>query len=176
MTGVGLFMTEINIYKKGEWIVHSRFGIGQIEDIDVKDISGVETDYYRVKTADSTFWIPVEQMDSDILRPLATDEELQQAIDSLTTQPEEMSENYKVRQDSIRQAQLRNTPNAIAGILRDLREYRRKKGILNSTERAAFKTLKQRLAEEWSLVKNLSVEKVQLGIDNLLGLRKGIKK
>ena len=161
-------MEETNTYSKGDWIVHSRYGIGQIKGIDVKSISGEETQYYRIKATDSTFWMPVDQMDSDVLRPLSTPEEIQQAVTILQKPPEEMSSNYKIRQKRIQAARIRNTPKAVAQILRDLRAHRREKGILNSTERSAFLSLKQRLVEEWALVKNTKPEKIEATIDNLL--------
>lgn len=161
-------MEEICTYSEGNWIVHSHYGIGQIKGIDVKDISGEETRYCRIETTGSTFWVPLDQMDSEVLRPLSTPEEIQQAIAVLQKPPEEMSSNYQIRQKRIQQARIRNTPRAIARIIRDLRALRRDKGGLNSTEHNAYLNLKQRLAEEWALVKNAKTEKVVSKIDELL--------
>jgi len=161
-------MAESQTYSKGDWIVHSHYGTGQIKGIDVRGISGEETQYYRIKTTDSTFWIPIDQIDSEILRPLATPEEIEQAIATLQKPPKQMSSNHKVRQSRIRQAQIENTPHAIAQIIRDLRAYRREKGILNETERSAFRTLKQRLVEEWAIVTSTKTKKVATKLDKLL--------
>lgn len=164
-------MEEKNTYTQDDWIAHSSYGIGQIKGIDTKNISGTDTRYYRVKTNDSTFWIPVEQMDSEVLRPLSTPEEIQQAIATLQKPAETMSSNYKMRQKRIKRAYIRNTPKALARLLRDLRAYWRSKGILNSTERNAYKTIKQRLIEEWVLVKNTKAEKVESRIERFLDPR-----
>jgi RNA polymerase-interacting CarD/CdnL/TRCF family regulator len=162
---------ETRTYAAEDWIVHSQFGIGQIKGVDVKGISGEETSYFRIKTTDSTFWMPVDQMDSEVLRPLSTPEDIQQAITVLKNPPEEMSSNYKIRQIRIRQARIRNTPKAIARLIRDLKALQREKGILNSTERSAFRTLKQRLVEEWSLVTGIKTDKIALKLENLLNRR-----
>lgn len=161
-------MEDAHIYTKGEWIVHSQYGIGQIKGIDEKEISGEKSRYFRVKTTDSTFWVPVDKIDSEAIRPLSTAEEIQQAIDALQKPPEAMSSNFKVRQKRIRQAQIRNTPRAIARLLRDLRARRRQKGILNSSERSAFRSLRQQLVEEWALVKGIKTETAASKIDILL--------
>lgn len=161
-------MEDTYTYSKGDWIVHSRYGIGQIKGIDTKGISGEETRYYRVKTTNSTFWMPVDQIDSDILRPVSTPEEIQKAILALQNPPEEMSTNYKTRQSRIQRVQLRNTPRAIARLIRDLRARQREKGALNKTERSAFRTLKQRLVEEWAIVTGVQAEKIASKLDNLL--------
>ncbi|MCP4356824.1 MAG: hypothetical protein GY796_02255 [Chloroflexi bacterium] len=164
-------MEEIRMYSKEDWIVHSQFGIGQIKGVDVKNISGEESDYYRIKTTNSTFWMPVKQMESDVLRPLSTPKEIKQAITILKEPPVEMSSNYKIRQNRIRQVRIQNTPEAIAELIRDLRAHRREKGVLNSSERSAFRALKQRLVEEWALVTDEKTEMIATKLDKLLNLQ-----
>jgi RNA polymerase-interacting CarD/CdnL/TRCF family regulator len=164
-------MEKTHEYSRGDWIVHSYYGIGQIKGLDKKDVSGEETQYYRVQATDSTFWIPVDQMDSDVLRPLSTPQEIQQAINVLKTPPQEMSGNYKTRQSRIRSVQILNTPKAIAQLIRDL-QARRKKGALNKTERSAFRTLRQRLVEEWAIITGANVEKTASELDRLLSPQK----
>jgi RNA polymerase-interacting CarD/CdnL/TRCF family regulator len=161
-------MEEAHVYSEGDWIVHSRYGIGRIKGVETKSISGEETHYYRIKTTDSTFWIPVDQMDSELLRPLSTPKEIQKAIAALQKPPEAMSSNYKMRQMRIQKAQSRNTPKAIARIIRDLRAYRRKMGVLNSTERSAFRSLKKQLVEEWAIVTDINTEKAASKFEILL--------
>ncbi|MCP4423197.1 MAG: hypothetical protein GY803_01760 [Chloroflexi bacterium] len=161
-------MAKTRKYSKGDWIVHSHYGIGRIKGVEAKSISGEKTHYFRINTTDSIFWMPVDKMDSEALRPLSTPEEIQQAILTLQKPPEEMSSNYKIRQIRIQQAQSRNTPRAIARILRDLRAYRRKTGVLNSSERGAFRSLRQNLVEEWAIVTDTETEHIAVKLDNLL--------
>jgi RNA polymerase-interacting CarD/CdnL/TRCF family regulator len=155
-------------YSKGNWIVHTQYGMGEIKGIDVKDISGEETRYFRIKSNNSTFWIPTDQMDSEVLRPLSTQEEIQLAITALQKPPKEMSSNYKERQSRIQKARILNTPQSMARIVRDLRERRRNKGPLNTTERSAYQTLKKRLIEEWAMVTDNKIEKITSRLDDLL--------
>ena len=107
-------------------------------------------------------------MDNEVLRPLSSQEEIQLAIAALQRPPKEMSSNYKERQMRIQKARIMNTPQSMARIVRDLRERRRNKGPLNTTERSAYQTLKQRLIEEWAMVTGNQVEKVTSRIDTLL--------
>ena len=161
-------MEESRTYSKGDWIVHSQFGIGKIKGVDIKDISGEKTEYFRIKTSSSTFWMPVNQMDSELLRPLSTPDEIEQAIVTLQKPAKEMSSNYKMRQNRIQIARARNTPKAIAKLIRDLRARQRDKGILNSSERSAFRSFKQRLVEEWVIVSGKKTEKIESTLDALL--------
>ncbi len=161
-------MEESRTYSKGDWIVHSHHGIGRIKGVEKKNISGEETRYFRIKTTDSIFWMPVEKMDTEALRPLSTPDEIQQALTILQNPPVEMSSNYKIRQLRIEKAQSRNSPNAMARIIRDLRAYRRKAGVLNSSERSAFRSIKQHLVEEWANVAGIEREKAAQHLENLL--------
>ena len=161
-------MEESHTYSEGDWIVHSHYGVGKIKGVEVKSISGEETSYFRIATSNSTFWVPVEQMDSEILRPLASPEEIQLAIEVLQDPPEEMSSNSKVRQARIQSVRILNTPSAIAQLIRDLRARKRDKGVLYSSERSAFDTLKQRLAQEWAIVTDVKTEEILSEIDKML--------
>jgi RNA polymerase-interacting CarD/CdnL/TRCF family regulator len=163
-------MEEDHAYSEGDWIVHANYGMGQIICIEVKGISGEEKSYYRIETSDSTYWMPVDQMESALLRPLSTPAEIQLAIDVLQEPPVEMSSNYKIRQNQILEARNLNTPEAIAVLIRDLRAYKRAKGILNSSESSSFQALKQQLAEEWAAVTGVKNERVALKLDILLDL------
>ncbi|HSH05419.1 MAG TPA: CarD family transcriptional regulator [Anaerolineae bacterium] len=162
-------MKEPHTYTQGEWIVHSQYGIGQIKGTDTKRISGEPTDYFRIEAEDSTtFWVPVDQMDHDKIRPLSTQTDIQQVINTLQNPPKKMSSNYKTRQSRIRTTRLRNTPEAIAKLVRDLWGHRRRKGGLNITERRAFRTFKKRLVREWSIVVGKNSETIATKLNNIL--------
>jgi len=161
-------MSETHSYSVGDRIVHSQFGIGQLKGVDTKAISGEETSYYRFETADSTFWIPFNQMNSDKLRPMSTSEDIQQAIDALQKPPLEMSSNYKIRQIRIKEALVGNTPQAFAQIIRDLRALQRKKGILNESERNAYRIVRERLVAEWAIVMDAQTNNIAIKLDKLL--------
>ena len=161
-------MQQKTEYGKGDWIVHSRYGIGQIRDIDVKDISGEENSYFRIQSANSLFWIPVDKMDNKVLRPLSTPQEIEQAIAILQKPAKKMNSSYKIRESRIREIRVQNTPSAIAGIMRDLKARQRDKVILNQSERSALNTFIERFAREWALVQGIQYEKAQHRLEGLL--------
>lgn len=156
------------MYSIGSWIVHAYYGVGQIKDVEVKSISGEETPYFRIQSSDSTFWVPVDQVDSEIIRPLSTSTEIREAVVILQKEPETMSSNYKARQSRIQKVRLRNTPKAIARLIRDLRARRREKNGLNNTERTAFGGLKQRFIEEWAIVVGKEAGEVESRLNMIL--------
>jgi RNA polymerase-interacting CarD/CdnL/TRCF family regulator len=155
-------------YAIGDWIVHTNYGVGQIKEVEAKCISGEEKRYYRVEAADSTFWIPFDQMDSDLLRPLCSEKEIQAAIDTLQKPAEELPANLKSRQSHIQDLVQRNTPRAIARLIRDLRGLKRKKGVLNNSESSALRTILQRFAREWAVVSGVSSDTTMSNLEKLL--------
>ncbi len=161
-------MESVCDYAIGDWIVHANYGVGELKDIEVKCISGEEKRYYRVEAADSTFWIPFDQMDSELLRPLCSEEEIQEAIVTLQKPAEELPANLKSRQSHIRDLVHRNTPRAIARLIRDLQGLKRKKGVLNNTESNAFRTILQRFAREWAVVTGVSSDTTMSNLEKLL--------
>ncbi|NCF68461.1 MAG: hypothetical protein GWP61_21075 [Chloroflexi bacterium] len=163
-------MERSHEYSKGDWIVHSHYGVGKINNIEVKSISGGDTRYYRITTSDSTFWVPVDQMDSEVLRPLSTPEEIQQAIAALHRPAKQMSSNAKLRQSRIQSVRVGNAPKDIAQLIRDLRARKREKGILYSSERSALLTLKERLVQEWAIVTGTESDEIAAELDDLLDI------
>jgi RNA polymerase-interacting CarD/CdnL/TRCF family regulator len=163
-------------FEMGEWIVHTNYGVGQIKSIETKCISGEDKRYYRVETADSTYWLPVEQEDSEVLRPLSSMDELKEAIEVIRDPAEEMSSNHKTRQSRMRRIQKRNTPRGMARLLRDLRAYKRKKkGLLNNTESSVLREVKQRFANEWAVVAGVSNDAAMSRLERLLDPRRSLK-
>ena len=163
-------ISESKAYSKNEWVVHSHYGVGRIVGEEVKNISGNETKYFKIETADSTFWVPVDQIESELLRPLSTREEIELAISALQGPAEEMSANSKLRQSRITSVRQDNTPVGIARLLCDLRARKRDKGVLYSSERSAYQTLSERLMQEWAVVTGTSPDVITAEFNQLLNI------
>ena len=52
-------ISEQKTYKKGDWIVHIFYGLGQVIGKDKRELDGEKQGYLKVKTDDSLYWIPV---------------------------------------------------------------------------------------------------------------------
>jgi RNA polymerase-interacting CarD/CdnL/TRCF family regulator len=163
-----LLMNASHIYAVEDWLAHSVFGIGQIKGIEVKDISGASIDYFRIQTTDSTFWVPVDRMDSEKMRPVSTPEEFRLVIAILQRPPKEMSPDHQVRKTRIQRVQHQNMPEDIARLIRDLRARQRDKGKYSLDENKAGRMLRQRLADEWSVITGKNVETVTSSLDALI--------
>lgn len=161
-------MASSHEYSVKDWLVHSAFGIGQIIGVEEKSISGTNVRYFRVRATNSTFWIPIDRMDGQELRPLSNAAEIEKVIAILLRPPKAMSPNHQLRRNEIQRVLLLRSPIDSARLIRDLRARQRERGGLNLEELNAMRSLKERLVEEWVLVTGEQAEAVASEIDDLL--------
>jgi CarD family transcriptional regulator len=155
-------------YVVKDWLVHATFGIGQIVGVEEKGISGANVRYYKIRTADSTFWIPIDRMDGQELRPVCSAAEIQIAIAILLGPAETMASNHQIRKNEIQRILVLNTLAGSARLIRDLRARQRERGELHIAEMNTLRSLKQRLLEEWIVATGEQPEHVAARIDELL--------
>lgn len=161
-------MITSEAYSVKDWIVHTVLGVGQIKAVEEKTISGVKAKYYKIQITKGTVWIPIDQINSEKVRPVSTPEEIQLMIAVLHRSPKEMSSDHIVRKSTIRGVQLENTLEGIARVIRDLQGRKLKRGELSLKESNAMRTLKERLVEEWSVVSGENIDKVSARLEELL--------
>lgn len=161
-------MDSPHIYSREAWLAHSHYGIGQIKGIEVKGISGADVKYFRIQTTECNYWVRVDQMGSELIRPVCSLEEIRQVIAIMKRPPKEMSSDHNVRKKRIQRVQLRNIPEDVARLIRDLRARQRNRGKYNLDENGVIRTLRQQLVEEWSIVTGENAKEVASTIDSLL--------
>jgi RNA polymerase-interacting CarD/CdnL/TRCF family regulator len=137
------------IYTKGDWVVHLYHGVGQIIGLEKKCLEGKTVSYYKVRTKDSTYWVPVEHVDNIRVRPLATKKEIREAIQILERDPHEMSDDHTERKSLINEVKEDGTFLSLARIVRDL-AARQAHTRLNDSEERALHQFTDRLVAEWS--------------------------
>ena len=54
----------------GDWIVHTHRGVGQVKSIEKKKLGDVSKQYFKIRTHNSIYWIPVDRSKSDHIRPV----------------------------------------------------------------------------------------------------------
>lgn len=152
---------DIKNFMPGDYIVHCHHGVGRIKAAEQKRMGGKETTYYRIEMADSMIWIPVEVMDSGRLRPLVEKSVFQEAIDVLTEEPKEMNSNMNLRKIRINEVIDENEPLTTAILIRDMRARQHAKGTPNESERRAYRSLSDRLLQEWALCMEIDIEQAR---------------
>lgn len=154
-------------FSEGNWVVHTFYGLGQIKGQETKIINGKESTYFRVKTKDITYWVPLDQTESARFRPLSSQGDFQEAIQALTQPAHEMDSDHQVRKDRIKQVRSDPSPVGVARLVRDLKA-RCKDKTLNATEEEALTHFTERLVSEWSVCMQISIGQAQQDLDRCL--------
>jgi CarD family transcriptional regulator len=160
-------MATIEQLKEGNWIVHKRYGIGQIQGVEEKIVSGEPADYYRVETHNSIVWLPVADLNKDAFRALASSEEFEEAVEILQRPPRQMAANFNARKRQIHEVMSKNSILSIARLVRDL-WYRQTGRTLSNTEHRALRRFMQRLTAEWSVCRNMDTEEARECVYDIL--------
>jgi len=152
----------------GDWIVHFFCGVGQVRGTEHKSIGGKENHYYRLEMLDSTVWYPVDAVIGEGVRELSDRYEFQLAIEALKEEPEEMSANISIRRGQISKVLSDNTPVSTARMIRDLWERHESHGSINQTESHAFRSLCNRLIQEWALCEGIMIEEANIELQQMI--------
>jgi len=132
---------------EGDWIVHCRYGLGQIMGMDSKNLLGDRKAFYVVKTDAMTYWLPVSESGTKRIRPVASKETFEAALAVAAAEPRALEENFRRRlayiQEQIQAASLLTK----AALLRDMHARDVQKDI-HINERKILETLKQQFVNE----------------------------
>lgn len=158
----------INTFTTGDWIVHRHHGIGQIKARRSSCISGEPTTYYELETADSTIWIPQEQLGDDMLRPIISRQAMEEVIAVFRRAPRKMATSFNVRKNQINLVQREGVPLEMARLVRDLRARQQRRGSLSNTEQHVLRSVTRRLVNEWAICMGIAPEVVQERIGQLM--------
>lgn len=139
---------------EGDWIVHSNYGLGQVQGEDTKVLEGEATDYYIVKTDSALYWLPQDGLDTDAIREIAPEKQFQRALKEIKAQPNVLDSDYRKRRARIVEVFSSNAVVEFAKLIRDLYWWRRHKH-LNEIEKRALDLLKERFAREWSVAADI---------------------
>jgi RNA polymerase-interacting CarD/CdnL/TRCF family regulator len=159
---------ESKTYKPGDWVVHRHHGIGQIESMQMMDISEQAKMYCKIETHGSTIWLPEEMMPSEWLRPIASPSDIQPALEILRSTPRPMSDNLKSRQSLVKNMNTNDEPVVIAELLRDLWALKKEKKSLSQIEEEALRRFTDCFLAEWSASMKVTIEGAKQEFEELL--------
>lgn len=161
-------MTENeHLFSPGDWISHLYHGVGQIECLEKKELNGEEHEYYRVQTRNGVYWIPTDNVETDRIRPVASEKMLKKAISVLKSPAEEMDSKHTTRKSRISQVTKDGDLVGFCRLLRDL-QAKRVSDKLNTTEQRAHRKLKKKIAAEWSATREISLQDANQKLNKLL--------
>ena len=142
---------------KGDWIVHSNYGLGQVKGEDTKVLEGEKNDYYVIQTETATYWLPKNRINANSIRDIAPVTKFHQALTVIKEKPRQMHKDFRKRQSRIVEVITSNAVVEFAKLMRDL-YWRRKQKKLNQNEKRALDLMKQRFVREWAIAAEMNEE------------------
>ena len=140
-------------YSKGDWIVHTHYGVGQVRGIEKKVLEGEKKLFFRVKTFDSVYWLSVVKTDVEYIRPITSEYQLKKALTIIRRPPKALPKDHNQRSKAIVEAIKDPALYPKARMIRDL-NARQQESRLNFTEEDALVKMKKQLLNEWSIVQD----------------------
>jgi RNA polymerase-interacting CarD/CdnL/TRCF family regulator len=161
-------MSEIpKSFRKGDWVSHQQFGVGQVEGKEKKELDGESQEYYKVTARNGTYWIPTDKLDPERIRPVVSEYNLKKAIKVLESPPELMANKHTERKKRIDEVNAQGDLIGYCTLLRDL-HGKRAATKLNTTEQRAHKAIKKKIASEWSATREISTQEANKEINKIL--------
>ena len=139
------------MHARGEWIVHARYGVGQVEGKDSKTLEGEKKTFLRVKTFGGEYFLPIKKWDVPHIRPLSSEYKINKALSMIRQPGDLLSNDHRTRSKQIAEAISDISIYSKAEIIRDL--YTRKRlGKLNTSESDLLEKIKDQFLNEWSII------------------------
>lgn len=151
----------------GDWIVHSRYGLGQVVGMEEKTLDeGIQT-YVNVKTGTFSYWISQTNLLSGRVRRMASSEEFYQAMTLIGTEPFLLDDNFRNRLQGINDLIDENSIFSKAQLIRDIHARNFRKDI-HANERGMLEELKDQFVEEFMVSCQISEETARAQIKDAL--------
>ncbi len=162
-----------NRFKIGDWIVHYNFGVGKVEDIVDKGVGNDRETFYKIKTSNVDYWLPLSNEDCNYVEPIRNKKDFENALKILSEAPEPIDTKMKSRKSVVHERWLDSSLEGRASLLRDL-NGRNKMQKLNYNDKELLVNIRQTFINEWVLSDHsMTYGQAKEGLDNALKI--GIK-
>ena len=116
-------------FKVGDQIIHWVHGIGEIVQLDEKDLFGHSQLYYVVQTSSFKLWVPVDNSDDQSLRYPTTKKEFEEMFQILSSPALSLSQDHNERRLQLKERLRDRKLTSICGVIRDLTIHKNLTGI-----------------------------------------------
>lgn len=155
-------------FQVGDQVVHWVYGLGEIIQLDEKELQGRTAQYYVVQIRDLTLWVPVGNNGSDCLRYPTPAGDFEVLFEILSGPAQPLSDDRLARKtqlsDQLKDGKLASVCEAI----RDLTYHRRIKKM-NENDTATLERAQSLLVSEWSVSLSVPIEQARRDLSQLLG-------
>jgi len=138
------------VLKKEDWIVHSYHGVSHIEGVDRKRLDGKEKSFFKVKTDELTYWIPIGKVDVQHIRAVSSVSTLKKALTTIRHKPHKLENDYRSRRARINEIFNKGSLHSKVELIRDL-NARITTQRDNIYEEKILDKLKGQFIDEWTV-------------------------
>jgi CarD family transcriptional regulator len=155
------------VFKIGDQVIHSAYGLGEITQIEEKTIHGQLTNCYVLHIADMTIWIPIDDEQLNCLRLPITPEEFARVLPIISSPNELLQEDRVLRKNQLMEQLSDGKLSSICRIIRDLTYFRRSYK-LSIQEKSILERAINSLLAEWSLSMGIPMAQAVSSLESIL--------
>ena len=162
-------MLEQNVaFHVGDQVIHWAYGLGEIIQLDEKELFGRTGEYYVVQIRDLTLWVPINDTGIHCLRFLTPAGDFQKLFGILASPGEPLSADRLERKNQLTERLKDGTLESICGVVRDLVFHKRTKKM-NENDSSTLSRARSLLLDEWSIVLSVTIQQADDELRELLG-------
>ncbi len=157
------------MFKEGDLAVYPAHGVGIIETIETKEISGCKQDFYTIRILDNNMkiMVPTQNVDNVGLREIIGQKEIPKLYSILKKRDvvidnQTWNRRYREYMDKIKTGSVFE----VAEVYRDLLMLKEEKD-LSFGERKMLDTARSLLVKEISLAKNVAEKQIEKDLDKM---------
>ncbi len=155
------------VFQVGDKVVHRMYGLGEIVEIDEKEISGKKTTYYVVKMNDFTMWAPADESKKTSLRRPIAPSEFSRIKAVFKEQSQPLSVDRFERKTQLTTWMKDGALESLCRVVRDLTVFGRS-NKLNDNDTVVLKHASDLLLDEWQFAMSIPIDEAEKELNELL--------
>ncbi|SMO69937.1 transcriptional regulator, CarD family [Balnearium lithotrophicum] len=155
--------------KVGDKVAYPPHGVGVVEGVEEREVGGKSVVFYRISLIgkNMSILIPKETVESSGIRPVLSEEEIEELFKFLSEVPTNISDKWTVRHRLNVDRLKTGNVMELATVVRNL-SYRSKEKELSYSEKRMFDEAFSKLAEEIALSLGEPVKKIKQRMRKIL--------
>jgi RNA polymerase-interacting CarD/CdnL/TRCF family regulator len=156
-------------FHKGDTVMHWTYGIGQIVNLEERDLAGSKSIYYVVQVRDMTVWVPADSKVRSRLRSPTPKTRFQRLLAILSSPSEPLPEDRLERKTHLVELLQDGRPESLCLLIRDLSAYQKQQPRpMNDNDQMMLKQTRNTLLGEWAFVLGITHAQAEHELHRLL--------
>ncbi len=156
-------------FHTGDTVMHWTYGIGQIVNLEERDLLGSKTLYYAVQVRDMTVWVPADSKVGSRLRSPTSKLRFKRLLAVLSSPSEPLPEDRLERKTRLLELLQDGRPESLCQVIRDLSAYQKQQARpMNDNDQMILKQSRNTLLGEWGFVRSITHAEAEHELHRLL--------